>query len=40
MNAKILWQCFDVWFNTGRTPRDMRRALVCKTKALIAEDRS
>lgn len=34
------WQCFDIWNTTGRTARDARRALVCKTKALIEEDRS
>jgi hypothetical protein len=34
-----LWNCFDVWNTTARTARDNRRALVCKAKALIEEDR-
>lgn len=41
MNARILWNCYEIMMNPRLlTPRKHRRALILKTKALIAEDRA
>jgi hypothetical protein len=40
MNARILWNCYEIMLNPRLiTNGKRRRALVLKTKALIAEDR-